>query len=544
MGIDYAKHFSTKETPQNEPILGREADMVKNAAGGYGFATGTWTQLNRFLILGTEGGSYYVGERELTRENAKNVIQAVKDNGIKVVERILEVSEKGLAIKRDPSLFALAICAKLGDLKTRRSAFEKLPRIARIPTDLFHFATYLQVFGGWGRSTRRAFSNWYDKDPKRLAFLCTKYNQRDGWSHRDILRLCHAKPKNDEYQEIFRYVCNKENVNLLYNSEAFSYIRAVEAAKTADNKSMLSLIKEFRLPMEVVPSGKRSKEVYELMLDNYGMTALIRNLNNLTRVGVIAPGAWDNNKKVIDKLTNLELLKKARIHPIQILTAYKIYKQGHGMKGKSTWTPVPDITDALDNAFYLSFDAVEPTNLRYCLALDTSASMAMYSVAGMPLNAREASGAMLMTRYRTEDKVVPVAFSSGRNNGPMDHKAISVLTGFSRKSSLQEVYKAISGLPHGGTDCALPMLWATQHNIEADVFVIYTDNESWAGRIHPAQALQAYRQKTGINAKMIVVATTATKYSVADPNDPGMMDIVGFSPDCPSVINSFAKGEI
>ena len=72
-----------------------------------------------------------------------------------------------------------------------------------------------------------------------------------------------------------------------------------------------------------------------------------------------------------------------------------------------------------------------------------------------------------------------------------------------------------------------------------DVFVIYTDNETWCGGTHPTVALQNYRNKMGIDAKMIVVGLTATQFSVADPTDAGMLDVVGFDSAVPQVIAQF-----
>jgi 60 kDa SS-A/Ro ribonucleoprotein len=42
------------------------------------------------------------------------------------------------------------------------------------------------------------------------------------------------------------------------------------------------------------------------------------------------------------------------------------------------------------------------------------------------------------------------------------------------------------------------MLWALKHEVEADGFVILTDPETYAGAIHPSQALRRYRQESGI----------------------------------------------
>ena len=85
------------------------------------------------------------------------------------------------------------------------------------------------------------------------------------------------------------------------------------------------------------------------------------------------------------------------------------------------------------------------------------------------------------------------------------------------------------------------LVYALQNKIEVDTFVIYTDNETWCGNIHPVQALNMYRQKMGIPAKLVVVAMTPTEFSIADPNDSSMLDVVGFDISTPNLISEFAK---
>jgi 60 kDa SS-A/Ro ribonucleoprotein len=157
-----------------------------------------WTRLDRFLILGSEGGTYYASERKLTLDNAQVVERCVAADGIRTVRRIVEISTEGRAPKNDPALFALAIAAKKGDDLTRKLAYAELPKVARIGTHLFHFAEAVKALGGWGRGTRKAFQNWYvNRKPESLALQLVKYQQRDGWSHRDILRKCHVRPANE-----------------------------------------------------------------------------------------------------------------------------------------------------------------------------------------------------------------------------------------------------------------------------------------------------------------------------------------------------------
>lgn len=93
-----------------------------------------------------------------------------------------------------------------------------------------------------------------------------------------------------------------------------------------------------------------------------------------------------------------------------------------------------------------------------------------------------------------------------------------------------------------GTGRALPMLYARERGLAIDLFVIYTDSETWAGTIHPDQALRRYRESNGIAAKLVVVGMTSNGFTIADPNDAGMLDVVGFDSAAPAVIVSFARG--
>ncbi len=114
----------------------------------------------------------------------------------------------------------------------------------------------------------------------------------------------------------------------------------------------------------------------------------------------------------------------------------------------------------------------------------------------------------------------------------------------SPRQRLDQICNYVQTLPMGGTDCALPMLNAAANRIPVDIFEIYTDCETWAGAIHPTQALKQYRQKMGIPAKLVVVGMTATNFTIADPQDQGSLDVVGFDTAAPNLISDFARGKI
>ena len=134
----YTKFFSTKSTPQSEPISGSK--QVPNSAGGFAWELDDWARLDRFLVLGSEGGTYYVGEHTLTKDNAVCVARCIAADGIRTIDRIVAISETGRAPKNDQAIFSLAMASKLGDEATRRHAYAALPKVCRIGTHLMHFA--------------------------------------------------------------------------------------------------------------------------------------------------------------------------------------------------------------------------------------------------------------------------------------------------------------------------------------------------------------------------------------------------------------------
>jgi len=115
--------------------------------------------------------------------------------------------------------------------------------------------------------------------------------------------------------------------------------------------------------------------------------------------------------------------------------------------------------------------------------------------------------------------------------------------GIGAKDTLEMATQKTRAASFGSTDCALPIMWAIKNRVEADAFVVYTDNETNTfNSPKPYQALETYRQKTGIDAKLIAVAMTPTYVTIADPQDAErQLNVVGFDTSAPGVISDFAR---
>jgi len=562
MAINYAKLFNRRVTPQSLPMPG--TTQVANSASGYSWEVDDWARLDRFLILGAEGGTYYITERDLVKQNHDALVRCIKADGVRVVDRIVEISDAGRAPKNDPAIFVLALVVTHGDVQAKTHAFAKLDKVCRIGTHLFHFAQYVNAMRGWGRGLRNAVGRWYvGRDVDDLAHQAVKYQQRDGWSHSDLLRLAHPLAPSRQHNAVFRWMLagadslgerevkrkvRGEDRVAKYAAvgELPKLINAFEQVKRATHVSdVVKLVVQYDLPREAVPTQWLNEAVvWQALLERMPMTAMIRNLGKMTSLGLLAPFS-DAKRHIVCKLRDEAALKRARIHPLAVLVAQKIYTQGHGDKGALKWSPVSAVVDALDDAFYATFQNVEPCGKPVLLALDVSGSMASSMIAGSCVSAREASAAMALITAATEPEHEIIAFSapSGGGYGGMHGGGESGITPvtLSPRMRLADVIKHVSAIPMGGTDCALPMLWAARNKLNVSAFVTYTDSETWAGNIHPAQALRQYRNEFVGDAKAVVVGMTSNGFTLADPNDRGMLDVVGFDTSVPAVIADFVR---
>jgi 60 kDa SS-A/Ro ribonucleoprotein len=553
--MSYLKRLRRPAQTQALPGSGQ----VPNSAGGYAWAVDDWTRLRRFLVLGSEGCTFYASESKLTRTNAEAVERCIAADGERTVAEIVRVSREGRAPKNDPALFALAMAAGLGDERARKAALDALPEVARTGTHLFRFVTFAEGFRGWGRSLRRAVGRWYaTRAVDALAYQAVKYRRREGVTHRDLLRLAHpagsvsaGNPTLDvstEHTRLFEWIVRGGETDGLPRV-VDGYARAQTVEKPAETAA---LVREYGLPREALRSEHlTSPEVWEALLEDMPMTALVRNLAAMTRVGVLAPGSA-GTAKAVAQLGDAERIRRARVHPIALLAALRTYAAGRGVRGRSTWNPVRELVDVLDAAFYTAFENVEPTGKRLLLALDVSGSMTCGEVAGVPgLTPRDASAALALVTAATESRYEVVGFFTGK--GGYRKQGRPVWDGYTDgltplaigpRQRLDDAVKTVSDLPFGGTDCALPMLYAQAQERELDTFVIYTDSETWAGGVHPVQALADYRRASGIDARLVVVGMVANEFSIADPSDPGMLDVVGFDTATPQLISDFARGDV
>uniref|UniRef100_A0A915PIU3 TROVE domain-containing protein n=1 Tax=Setaria digitata TaxID=48799 RepID=A0A915PIU3_9BILA len=476
----------------------------------------------------------------------------------------------------------------------QKVALFSVHKVCVTPIDLFMFINYCKVISkesglkkdsnGWGRALRATVIKWYyNQTPASLVVMVTKYRHRVNYSHRDLFCLSHIHPKRSflskydylqhqqEFQNIFEYVTrgskkirrqrrelllkkqcedcpmeSEETEQVRQNLEKLSFkeIRRrkpfesfVEKAKSeevAANRvvNTLKYIQAFEELRNLTPANIDRAVSLILQYGNFNYLSSV--LSNITSFFHEDDENYTNFAKddpvslVVSKLADVEKLEQERFHPLTILLAKTNYEYGHEMRGNRIWEPVKSIQRALDSAFYSCFKAVKVTNKRYLIAVDISDSMDSF-VQGTMLACSQAAATLSMMLIQNEASVIPLAFSD-----------ILVPLEWDRFMSLGEYLNAAKKLRYGTTDCAQPMRWAIENEMEVDVFIILTDNDVSVKSMKPCDAIQRYRHQMDLpNAKLIVVGMTDKIGSLANPDDPDMLVICGMSPSVPQIIYDF-----
>jgi 60 kDa SS-A/Ro ribonucleoprotein len=482
------------------------------------------------------------------------------------------------APRKAASLFALALCHHLGNdvvkaavhgvirrravISTLRQMYEFLNAYKNITAELTGLEGTLPA----GSGMKKAITHWMSGNDRRLAYQAIKYrassfstgkNKSHRINLRDLLRTYHVKPSTADQNLVFLWATKMENLaeeNLIRNvsekfqpSDTLSLLSAFEVAQTTtDVKTLIRFINEYGLPHEAIPntwfSSDKAMERCAIWTSLLGvetgkpmsLTALIRNMTRMASYGVFKDRkALDF---VIDTLNGngaLDRLIKARVHPIRLLSALRVYESGISPRSSHEWNPQGSISQALEGAFYKSFGAVPSTGKKLMYGIDVSGSMGSQFGLIKGVTSREVAAVMAMVTAQNEREYEFYGFG-GRL------EKIDIRPGM----RLRDVTNMMTNYNFGSTDPSLLARYATQNSIDVDAFIIVTDNDLNTGE-HPTSALDAYRRSMKKNdTRMVVIGTEPSEYTIADPKDPLQLDVVGFDAAAPAIISDFCAGRI
>ena len=341
--------------------------------------------------------------------------------------------------------------------------------------------------------------------------------------------------------------------------ETAIYLQAVmeiEACTTsvADLYKAINLVREHGLVREQIPTHLlNSSDIWTELLKSKGangkqagmpLEALTRNLGKLSSLPTFMGPT--NTEFICARLRSDADIQRSRIHPFKVLIASRIYGMGKALKGALAWTVSAQVRDTLTTTFRCSFKNVDPTGKRYMCALDVSGSMGSACMGCPAISCRQASAALAQVLYDTEPHVYMRGFTAASGYGSIVHdNGFRNFDPLVRRGMTLDHFIQATDAPYGPTDCSLPMLRAMEEGLDVDVFIVMTDSETFAGKVHPQVALEEYRKKANKpDAKLIVVGMTANNLTIADPNDRNTLNLAGFDASMPEIIAMFVRGEL
>lgn len=596
--VSNLNNIGTSATGQQIPRKSHENLMVKNSADGYTYTISDEDLIDRILILGTSSNTYYSSAEKLTADSMESIKRMLNEGkGQMLVEHVSNVYESGRAPKQDPTFFVLALLTQSDvPLEVRKSALQIVSRM-RTFTQLYSWVALKKQLAnghkGFGRATRSALLELFkSKTGKQLIYQTSKYGSRkigkETWTIGDVISCAHiaSKKLSMDSQVAVAYMINGiESAQTVANKyadnqqclEVMQYLYAVEAVKksTCTTDVACQMIRQYNLPRETLSShllndlNVWNSLLYTSSISENGtiqhrikmpITALIRNLGVMSSKGVFDDEIITNT--VAKYLTNKQVLKCGRVHPVTILVARITYESGRGVKGSLNWKVSQQIVSALEEAFYVAFGNIDGTGKRILHAVDCSGSMSCGMCAIPNLTACQAVSTLVMEAIKREHKYHQALLAKGENSEFIQDVVLFKHTlekvNISHIDTLNTVMKTIQDHNFGSTDCALPMINALEtyrksngkHGVY-DAFIVYTDNETYYGKTHPSEALDNYNKEIGICAKMIVIATTPTNNSIGffnrgtQPNKDNCtnaLNISGFDLNAPELIRNFING--
>jgi 60 kDa SS-A/Ro ribonucleoprotein len=288
--------------------------------------------------------------------------------------------------------------------------------------------------------------------------------------------------------------------------------------RIGDAAAAARLIAEHKLACDCVPARLlEAPEVWQALLADMSVPALLRSLGKMAALGLLRPSVAVA-RTVAERLLDARLIKRSRVHPVAIVHALAAVQEGGSVDSA--------IPDALQRAFLAALANVVPTGKRLRLVVDAAG----LTDAGAP---RLAAAALLTIAARVEKEATFFAFAETPARLPI-----------SARSSLAAVLDTLQTLQPRRLDCARPIHAAQAARDPVDAFVVISGDAPAYGDVHPARALESYRQAMGIATRFAAISLTAREFALADPADRGMLDVIGFDATVPGVVADFVAGRI
>lgn len=500
--------FSNKSSKKSSKVVISETNTI-NKAGGVAYKLEDKAALAQICMTGCFNSTYYVsGEDQL-----KTVLELANKVDPEFVAKLaVYARQKGL-MKDAPAVLAAVLSAKDTELLTK--VFSK------VVNDPKMFRNFIKVVrsGVTGRKSfgsrpKRLLQNYLDKLSDEQLFKADVGNDP---SLQDCLKMIRPKPSNKARNALYGYLLDKE----YSQNDLLALARDYEAFK----KDMSKPIPD--VPFQMLTALPLTSAHWKKIAENATWNQTRMNLNTFARHGVFDDEKLTNS--ICKKLQDPELVKKAKVFPYQLFTAYQNMDNNVPMK----------VLVALQKAADLSLENISEFNGKIFVLVDTSGSMKS------PATGNRGS---VTTKTTCVDVAALIASAIMRKNINAEIIPFDVKVHQHRLNPLDSVVTNAAALAHfggGGTDCAAALKYLNQKKAKGDMIIMISDNESWFN-------VQRHGRGTGMvnewstfkannpSAKLVCLDITPNVTTQVNTQK-DVLNLGGFNDTCFDVISKFME---
>lgn len=338
----------------------------------------------------------------------------------------------------------------------------------------------------------------------------------------DVIKMVHPRPRDQEREALFAWLIGKPCDVERLPVEVRDYVAFTENPKGRAVPDV---------PFQMLTHLPLSREDWTRLAERGSWTMVRMNLNTFLRHGVFEGGRLFKARAVrtvADILRDPKRIRKARVFPYQLLTAYQALSDE--MPG--------EIREALHDAMEISVANVPAFKGQVVVCPDVSGSM-VSPVTGYR------KGATTATRCVDVAALVSAAVLR-RNRGAtvlpfeVDVRKVNLTARDTILTNAQKLTEQWGG----GTNCAAPLAWLNRKGRAPDLVILVSDNQSWAGVQRGASTgvMQEWEKLKRRNPDARLVCIDIAPYGTAQAvSRPDILNVGGFSDAVFDQIAAFAE---
>ena len=481
-----------------------------NEAGGIAYTLTPKQQLAQLVATGCLNNTYYAD----AQSQLDQVLKLAESLDAEYIAKTAVYARQKGFMKDMPALLLAVLAQK--DVNMLARVFDQVVDNGKM---LRNFAQIIRS----GAVGRKSFGN----RPKKLmqTWLLTATEKQllnaavgNSPSLADVVKMVHPKPREAWRAAWFAWLIGKP-----YDREALPPItRAFEDYKQSREGELPNV------PFQMLTALDLNSGDWAQIARNGSWQQVRQNLNTFLRHEVFAKSK--NIKMVAEKLRDQTAIRRARVLPYQLLTAYQ-----------ATSNQMPsEIREALQDAMEAAVQNVPAIQGKVVVCPDVSGSMHS-SVTG--------SRGSATSKTRCIDIAALVSAAMLRTNPQarvIPFEQITVNVQLNPRDSIMTNAEKLANIGGGGTACSAPLAMLNREKADVDLVVIVSDNESWADDSQGWGATTSLMKEWDIlkrrcpEAKLVCLDIQPyTKAQARNRQD--ILNIGGFSDQVFSLIGSFAK---